>query len=90
MRACCSSVSPGEAASVIFAILSVFVFLVFVVLLLADLPVLLKALGLVLGLAVAFVSAGIVYGSVQHGGGWRALFQRIGQTVTRPFRKSSD
>jgi len=67
-----------------------FLILVFVVLLLADLPVLLKALVLVLGLAAAFVSAGVVHGAVQRGGGWRALLQRIGRTVTRPFRRSSD
>lgn len=64
-----------------------FLILVFVVLLLADLPVLLKALGLVLGLAAAFVTAGVLLGAVQHGGGWRALFRRIGRTITRPFRK---
>ena len=64
--------------------------LVFVVLLLADLPVLPKALGLILVLAAAFVSAGILFGAVQHGGGWRALFQRIGRAVTQPFRKSRD
>lgn len=67
-----------------------FLILVFVVLLLADLPPLLKALGWVLAVAALVVSAGIVHGAVQHGGGWRALLERIGRSLARPFRRSGD
>lgn len=64
--------------------------LLFVVLLLASLPVLLRTLGVVLGLAAAIVSAGIIHGAVQHHGGWRALLEGIAQTLTKPFRSGGE
>lgn len=67
-----------------------FLLLLFVVLLLAELPVFLKVLGLVVGTAAAFVSGGIIHGAVQRAGGWRALFQRTAKALRRPYRNSSD
>ena len=62
--------------------------LIFVVLLLAALPPLLKTLGIVLAVFGLIIVVAVVHGAVEGKGGWGALFRDVREAIARPFRRS--